>query len=314
MRIVFMGTPKESASILQALLDAKQGIILVVTQPDRPKGRGLKVIPSAVKELSLKHGLPLEQPESVKDITFIKILESLKPDLIVVAAYGKILPKAILNIPKYGCINIHASLLPRYRGAAPIQWALLNGERETGITIFKLEELLDTGPILLQEKIEIEDEDDAGTLSKKLFKLGSELLLKAITLIEKGQATYTSQPATQISYAPTITKESGSLDFKKSAVEVHNRIRAMNPWPGAYTFYKGKRLKILLSDIKISNLATGTHSPGTIIDIIKNVGFIIATSKGHLLIKEVQLEGGKAMRAYDFVIGHKVKVGEVLPS
>lgn len=314
MRIIFMGTPKESASVLQTLLDAKQEIVLVVTQPDRPKGRGLKVKPSAIKELSLKQGLPLEQPESVKDTTFIKILESLKPDIIVVAAYGKILPKAILSIPKHGCINVHASLLPKYRGAAPIQWALLKGESETGVTIFKLDELLDTGSIILQEKIKIEDEDNAGTLSKKLFKLGSELLLKAITFIEKGQATYTSQPAAQVSYAPSITKESGSLDFKKSAVEVHNRIRAMNPWPGAYTFYKGKRLKILLSDIKISNLATGAHSPGTIIDMVKNVGFIVATSKGHLLIKEVQPEGGKAMRAYDFIIGHKVKVGEVLPS
>ena len=313
MRILFMGTPKESASVLETLIEAKHEIILVVTQPDRPKGRGLKITPSKVKELALKHGLPLEQPEDVKDSTFIKILGSFKPDLIVLVAYGKIIPKEILSIPEYGCINVHASLLPKYRGAAPIQWALMNGEKETGVTIFKLDEGLDTGAILLQEKIKIEDSDNAATLSEKLFRLGGELLLKAIKLIEDGKALYVPQ-ALQESYAPSITVESGNIDFKKSAEEIHNRIRALNPWPGAYTFYKGKRLKMLSSETKIANLVTKAYPPGTVIEIVKNIGFIIESGRGHILIKEVKPEGGKKIRAYDFVIGHKVRINEVLPS
>ena len=314
MRIVFMGTPEPAKKILQALLDAKKEVVLVVTQPDRPKGRRLKVSKSPVKELAEKVRISIETPERVKDKIFIEKLKSIAPDIIVVAAYGKILPKEILDIPKHGCINVHASLLPKYRGAAPIQWALMNGEKETGVTIFRLKETLDTGDIILQKSIPIEDNDDAETLSGKLFDLGGKLLLEAIDLIENGKAEYKPQKEADASYAESLRKESGVIDWHKSAIDIHNRVRAMYPWPGAHTYYNGKILKILKSEIKIVNLETKHKDPGTIIDVVKELGFIVATGKGHILIKEVQPAGKKKMRAFDFCIGHNVKAGVVLPS
>lgn len=315
MRIVFMGTPEAGAKVLSDLISAKHEILAVVTQPDRPKGRGQKISFSPVKELALKYALPIQQPEKVKgNEVFISFLKSLNPEIIVVVAYGKILPKEILAIPKYGCVNVHASLLPKYRGAAPIQWAILSGEKETGVTIMKLEELLDTGEIILQEKVKIEEEDDAVTLSKKIFDLGSKLLLKALEEIAQGKAKYVKQNEAAATYAPAITKESAEIDWRKSAVQIHNRIRAMVPWPVAHTFYKEKLLKIWKSEIHLADLETRYKLPGTIVGIIKKVGFIVATGKGHLLVTSVQPEGKKRMPAYDFVIGYKLKIGEVLPS
>lgn len=313
MRIIFLGTPEPAAKILEALVEAKHKILCVVTQPDRPRGRGQKVTFSPVKEVALKHALPLEQPEFVKNNpVFTSLLESLKPDIGVVVAYGKILPKEILDIPKFGFVNVHASLLPKYRGAAPIQWALLRGEKETGVTVFKLMELLDAGPIVVQEKIEIKEGDNAETLSHKLFEEGSRLLLKVLDEIGKGKAQYLPQREAEATFAPSITRESGEIDWRKSAEEIHNRIRALVSWPGAHTFYREKRLKILRSKIHIVDFAVKLKAPGTIVQIVKDEGFIVATGSGHLLIAEVQPEAGKKMKAYDFVIGYSVKVGEII--
>ncbi len=315
MKIVYMGTPETAASMLEALLGAKHQILAVVTQPDRPRGRGQKISFSPVKEIALKHNLPIEQPEKVKDNKiFISYLKSLNPDIIVVVAYGRILPKEILGIPKYGCLNVHASLLPKYRGAAPIQWALLNGEEETGITIMKIDELLDTGDIILQEKVKIEENDDAITLFKKLFSLGGGLLLKVLEQIERGEAKYIPQKDAEATNAPAIAKESGEIDWRKSALQIHNRVRAMLPWPVAHTFYKEKLLRIWKSNIHVADLETKYKLPGTILHLVKNIGFIVATGKGHLLIREVQPAGKKRMGAHDFVIGHDVKIGETLPN
>ncbi len=315
MKIVFMGTPRPAASVLENLISARHEILCVVTQPDRPKGRGQKIAFPPVKEVALKNGLPVEQPEKIKENkAFASFLKSLDPDVIVAVAYGKILPKEILDIPKHACLNVHASLLPKYRGAAPIQWALLNGEDETGVTVMRLNELLDTGDILLQKKIKIEEEDDAITLSKKLFSEGSRLLLEALEQIAQAKARFTPQNNAEATNAPSITKESGEIDWKRSAPDIHNRIRAMVPWPGAHTFYKKKLLKIWKSKIHVVDFETKYKLPGTIVQIIKNAGFIVATGNGHLLVSAVQSEGGKQMEAYNFVIGHDVKIGETLPS
>jgi methionyl-tRNA formyltransferase len=315
MKIVFMGTPESSVSSLEALLSAGHQILCVVTQPDRPRGRGQKISPSPIKELALKNNLPIEQPEKVKgnDI-LISFLRSLHPDIIVVAAYGKILPKEILEIPIHGCINVHASLLPKYRGAAPVQWALLNGEQESGVTIMKMDELLDTGDIVLQEKVKIGEEDNALTLSKKLFERGSKLLIKALEEIEAGKVKYVPQNHAEATNAPAIARESGEIDWRKSASEIHNRVRAMVPWPCAHTLRREKLLKIWKSELHVLDLETRYKLPGTMVAIVKKVGFIVATGKGHLLIREVQPEGKKRMPAYDFVIGHDVKIGETLPN
>lgn len=315
MKIVFFGTPEPAAEILEELIKAGHKIICVVTQPDRPKGRGQKVAFPPVKEVSLKHALPIEQPGSVKNNpVFSSLLDSLRPDLGVVVAYGKILPKEILAIPKYGFINVHASLLPKYRGAAPIQWALLKGEKETGISIFRLTELLDAGPILLQKKVKIKEEDTAEDLSERLFSEGSKLLLKALKLIEEGKAEYLNQDETQVTFAPSLTRESGEMDWRKSAEEIYDRTRALLPWPAAHTFCRGKRLKIFKAKTHVLDLVTGNRSPGMILQILKPEGFVVATGKGDLLVLEVQPEAGKRMKGYDFVIGHDVKAGEILPN
>ena len=327
MRIIFMGTPEPAAKVLQDLISSHHEIVCVVTQPDRPKGRGRKIAFPAVKEVALKHNLPLEQPEKVNPSTqlginaersrgiknnkvFVSLLKSFKPDVIVVVAYGKILPKEILDIPKNGCLNVHASLLPKYRGAAPIQWALLNGEKETGVTIMWLDEGLDTGPIVLQTKVKIEEQDDSITLLKKVFDKGGPLLLKALEQVESGRIQYIQQNNAQATYAPMIQKESGELDFKKSATEVLSRIRALVPWPGAHTFRAEKLLKIWRAESQ----AGPKDLPGKIVEIIKNVGFVVATGEGNLLVLEVQSEGKKRISAYDYVIGHDVKIGEILPN
>lgn len=315
MKIVFMGTPEPAAGILRDLIGAGHQLLLVVTQPDRPRGRGQKITSSPVKEAALKHSLPVEQPEKVKgNEGLVSRIRSLSPDVIVVVAYGRILPKAILGLPSRGCINVHASLLPKYRGAAPIQWALLNGEKETGVTVMRIDELLDTGDIILQERTVIDENDDAVTLSKKLFARGSGLLLKALAQIEQGAARYIPQKGSEATFAPAITKESGEIDWKRSARQIHDRVRALVSWPVAHTFYREKPLRILRTDANVVDLESEYVQPGTIVHIVKNAGFVVKTGGGHLLIKEVQPAAKKRMGAYDFVIGHDVKIGETLPS
>ncbi|OGC08369.1 methionyl-tRNA formyltransferase [candidate division WOR-1 bacterium RIFCSPLOWO2_12_FULL_45_9] len=315
MRIVFMGTPEPAAKILQELISAKHEILCVVTQPDRPKGRGQKMAFSPVKELALKHSLSIEQAEKIKgNRLFASLIKSLKPDIIVVVAYGKILPKEILDIPKHGCLNIHASLLPKYRGAAPIQWALLNGERETGVTIMRLDERLDTGDIIFQEKIKINQEDDSLSISKKLFAKAGKLLLAALEQIKTKKVKYIKQNDKEATFAPLITKESGELNWRSAADEIHNRIRAMVPWPGAHTIFRKKLLKIWQAKVYNCEATSKMQLPGTIVEIVKGAGFVVAASGSNILISEVQPEGKKRMSAYDFVIGYDVKNGEILPN
>lgn len=306
-----MGTPDPAATCLKALIEAKETVIAVITQPDRPKGRGLKVTPSPVKDIALHYNIAVHQPEKIKDAKAIELIKSLNPDLIVVVAYGKILPKEILGIPKYGAINVHASLLPKYRGAAPVQQALLNGEKETGVTIMRMEEALDTGDIIVQKSVPIADGDNTQTLTEKLFDVGSKLLVETIKLIESGKASGVKQDERLMSYAPALKKETGLIDWKRSAKEIFNQIRACNPWPVAYTYFNGKMLKILSAEV---GLATKIFDPGEVIDCVRDEGFIVAAGSGTIYVKEVQLEGGKRMHAWEFLIGHKIKVGDVLPS
>jgi len=307
MKIIFMGTPAAAAHCLKALIEAKLEILAVISQPDKPKGRNLQLSPSPVKELALKYSLKVKTPEKIKDEAVINEIKNLAPDLIVVVAYGKLLPKELLAIPKYGAINVHASLLPKYRGAAPIQWAILNGEKETGITIMQLDAGLDTGDVLLQEKLPIDENDTAETLLMKLFKIGARLLIKATEEIQNGTIKSTRQKEAEASYARIIKKEDGLIDFSKSAEEINNQIRAMFPWPGAYIFLKGKRLKI--NQAAVLN-EKEKHAPGEILEAGKKL--IIACGTNALEIKELQLEGGKALFSENFLQGHKINKGEVI--
>ncbi|HVN67247.1 MAG TPA: methionyl-tRNA formyltransferase [Candidatus Sulfotelmatobacter sp.] len=315
MRIIFFGTPQPAADILKLLLQGEHKVVGVVSQPDRPKGRGLIVGFSPVKELALRHALPLEQPEKLKGNDALKrFLSDLKPDLAVVVAYGKIIPAELLALPQKGFINVHASLLPKYRGAAPIQWALLNGEKETGITVFKLVEQLDAGPIIAQRAVPVAIDDNSETLSKKIFSAGEGALQEALSLLERGQAGFRAQDESKVTYAPLIAKESGAIDWKKSAGEIHDRVRALVAWPGAATLLGGKPLKILRSGIGVMDLAAQSKEPGTIVQLVKDDGFIVATGRGDLLVREVQPAGGKKMDAYAFALGHRLNVGTVLPN
>ena len=315
MNIIFFGTPEYAASVLLALLKSKHKIKCVVTQPDRAKGRGLKLGFSATKELALKHTLAIEQPEKIKNnAVFFSLLRSLKPDLIVVVAYGKILPKQILDIPKYGCLNIHASLLPKYRGAAPIQWALLSGETQTGITIMQMDEGLDTGAIITQKNVPITTEDNNISLGKKLFADAGDLLINTLHQIETGKAVFKKQNSALASYAALITKESGEIDWRKDALQIHNRVRAMLPWPVAHTFRHEKILRIWKTQLYTDEVDLQKIVPGVILKIVKNLGFVVGTGAGNILISEVQSEGKKRMPAYNYLIGHDVKLGETLPN
>ncbi|MBN2058071.1 MAG: methionyl-tRNA formyltransferase [Candidatus Saganbacteria bacterium] len=315
MKLIFMGTPQPAAELLEQLTMTEHELLLVVTQPDRPKGRGRQLSAAPVKQMALDHGLSLKQPEKVRgNGLFTSQIKDLQPDVIVVVAYGQILPAELIEVPKYGCINVHASLLPKYRGAAPIQWALLNGEKETGLTIMKINERLDAGEIILQQRVGISETDDAISLSKKLFDKAPELLLKALQQIETGQAKYLQQAEGRATNAPSISKESGEIDWRKSAQQIHDRIRALVPWPVAHTFFREKRLKIWRSAVHVADLETRFKEPGTVVALVKGEGFIVATGQGHLLIREVQLADKKRMPAHVFVHGHDVRIGETLPN
>jgi methionyl-tRNA formyltransferase len=311
LKILFMGTPLPAAKCLEALIKEKHRIVGVITQPDRPKGRGLEMSQSAVKEVALTYNIPVHQPEKIKDNAAIELVRKLQPELIVVVAYGKIIPKEIIEAPKHGSINLHASLLPKYRGAAPIQRAIMAGDEETGVTIQRVNFELDSGDIILQSTVKIEDTDNITTLTKKLFDVGAPLLIKAVDLIDSGKVSYTNQDPDKVTFAPPLKKEEGQIDWKRSAKEIHCQIRGCDPWPVAYTYIKGKMLKIFSADL---GLGDAKYEPGQVVDRVKDEGFIVATSGGTIFVKEAQFESGKRMKAWDFVIGNKVKVGDVLPS
>ena len=306
-RIVFFGTPAFAIPALKNLLQGPDEVGAVVTQPDREKGRGRKVIPSPVKELALQHGLTLFQPEKVREEAFQEKIKSLHPDLFVVVAYGQILPKSLLKIPKHGAVNIHASLLPKYRGAAPIPWAILKGERLTGVTTMMMDEGMDTGDILLQTEIPIGDEETSETLQDRLALLGAQLLLEIVRGMKAGNIHPIQQDHSKATYAPPLKKEDGQIDWGKEAKEIDRQVRALNPWPGAFTEWNGQLLKIYKGEVREE---TSERKAGIVSWVGSN--FIeVGTGKDSFLIKEVQLEGKRRMSVRDFLAGHPVPVGTV---
>lgn len=302
MKIVFMGTPDFSVNALENIVKAGHDVVGVITQPDKPKGRGGKMQYTPVKEKALELGLDVYQPQRVKETEFIEKLKEMNPDAIVVIAFGQILPKAILDMPKYGCINVHASLLPKYRGAAPIQWSVIDGEKETGVTTMYMNEGLDTGDIIDKVVVPIDKKETGGSLFDKLAIEGGKLILKTLIELENGTAVRTPQDDSKSNYAGMINKQLGKIDFNKSANEIERLIRGLNPWPSAYTKMDGKTLKIWDADVDDSE---NDSEPGTITEVGKD--FIrVATGKGSLKILELQLEGKKRMKTRDFLNGAKI--------
>ena len=302
MKIVFMGTPDFSVNALENIVKAGHDVVGVITQPDKPKGRGGKMQYTPVKEKALELGLDVYQPQRVKETEFIEKLKEMNPDAIVVIAFGQILPKAILDMPKYGCINVHASLLPKYRGAAPIQWSVIDGEKETGVTTMYMNEGLDTGDIIDKVVVPIDNKETGGSLFDKLAIEGGKLILKTLIELENGTAVRTPQDDSKSNYAGMINKQLGKIDFNKSANEIERLIRGLNPWPSAYTKMDGKTLKIWDADVDDSE---NDSAPGTITEVGKD--FIrVATGKGSLKILELQLEGKKRMKTRDFLNGAKI--------
>jgi methionyl-tRNA formyltransferase len=299
--LIFFGTPKFAVPSLKALLENKENVMLVVTQPDKPKGRGKTIQPSEVKQFALENNLPVIQPEKIKEESFLKLLKELKPEAMIVVAYGKILPKEILNIPRLGAINLHASLLPKYRGPAPIQWALIKGESITGVTTMLIDEGLDTGPVLMQKEVEITEDDDAMSLSNKLSKLGADLLVETIKKLRKGEIIPAPQSG-QPSYTRMLKKEDGEIDWKADAVEIFNLIRGAYPWPCAYTFLKGERIKIIKSKV-----IEGRAKHGLILKAKDEL--IVGTGRGLLKILLLQPEGKRVMTAKEFLCGRKINEG-----
>lgn len=317
MRIVFMGTPQFALSNLEALVKGEE-IVGVVTQPDRPRGRGRKVEPSPVKMMAEKYKLPLYQPTDLHHPRFRGWLRERKPEIIIVVAYGQILPPDILHFPPRGCLNAHASLLPQYRGAAPIEWAIIKGEKKTGVSIILMNEGMDEGDIVLQESVDIGPYDTAGILSERLASLAAKLLLRSLERIKEGKIEPIPQYDEEATYAPRLKKSDGLINWHTSAHNIHNLVRGLNPQPGAYTYIRednGQRkiLKIWktepITDNRKSKIAQAR--PGEIMEIIKDEGLVLATRGGLLLVKEVQGEGGRKMPAGEYVKGHPLKVGYI---
>lgn len=302
-----MGTPKFAVPSLDALINSNFDISAVITQPDRPVGRKQILTPSPIKIVAEKHELEIYQPEMVNDLEFVKFLKELKPDVIVVVAYGQILSKEILDIPSIGCINLHASLLPKYRGAAPIQWAIMDGQNETGVTTMWMDEGLDTGDIFKQKSIKIKDEWSTPELAEVLALEGAKLLLDTLKCIEEGNIVRIPQNDDEASYAPMLKKEHGKIDWKRSAKEIYNQIRALRPWPGTYTIKNGKKIKILEAK---PYLDKSYKSPGKFVGKVNKEGFLVSTGEGCLLITHLQEAGKNKMDAISYLAGHPMSEGE----
>lgn len=305
MRIVFMGTPDFSVPSLEALIRSGETLVGVVTQPDRPKGRGRPLVPSPVKQLCLKEGVPFLQPVKMKDPAFLEALTAWRPDLIAVAAFGRILPKVILDLPPLGCINVHASLLPRYRGAGPIQWAIINGEGETGITTMLMDEGMDTGAVLLQQPVPIQPDDTAGTLSARLAKVGAALLIETIRRLKEGTLTPRPQDHARATLAPLLKKEDGLIDWTLPAQRIADRVRGLSPWPGAYTYAGPERWTIWR--VAADGRPAGAP-PGTVVEARKDA-LLVATGEGVLAIAELQPANGRRMAVAHYLAGHPVPPG-----
>lgn len=310
MKIVFMGTPDFAAGALRALIAAGYDIAAVVTQPDKAKGRSKEPVPSPVKICALEHDIPVLQPKRVKAPEAVEELKAYRADMYIVAAYGQILSREILDIPPYGCLNIHASLLPKYRGAAPIQHVIIDGEERTGITIMKMDAGIDTGDMLYKKELVIAPEDTYETLHDRLMELGGEAITEALTLFQQGKLTPEKQDDSQSCYAPLIGKSMGEIDFSKTAAEVDRLIRGMTPWPSAYTEFRGRQLKIWKAVPDMERDVSG-HVPGEIISVEKE-SVTVAAGRGALALLELQLEGKKRMPAHDFLLGIRPEPGEIL--
>lgn len=307
MRVVFMGTPDFAVPTLECLIKEHE-VLAVVTQPDKPKGRGKAMQFPPVKETAIAHDIPVYQPVRVREEEFIQVLRDYAPDVIVVVAFGQILPESILNLPKYGCVNVHASLLPKYRGAAPIQWVVIDGEKETGVTIMYMEKGLDTGDMIAKTVIPIDEKETGESLHDKLCVLGGPLLLDVLKQFEEGTAVREKQQDELSCYAKMLTKDLGQIDWNRDAVSIERLIRGLNSWPSAYTSYKGKTLKIWEAEVvkgKDSAIA------GSIIAVDKT-SFTVQTGEGALRILEVQLQGKKRMQVQAFLLGNPTTEGMIL--
>lgn len=344
-RVVFMGTPDFALGTLQALIDSSYEVCAVFTQPDKPKGRGKSVQMPPVKELAAAHGIPVYQPVKVREPQWVSVLEELRPDVIVVVAFGQLIPKSILELPRYGCINVHASLLPAYRGAAPIQWAVINGDPVSGVTTMRMDEGLDTGDMILKETVALDPKETGGSLFDKLSSVGAKLLIRTLAQLGDGSATFEKQPPeSPTEYAAMLTKQSGRIDWGKGAKELECLIRGLNPWPSAYTSYRGKTLKLWAASVvepcasEYSAKAVGdslegeaetgsaktcaagdprgtavseTCAPGCVAYVTKRA-LVVRTGDGFLSLEEVQPEGKKRMTIDAFLRGYPVEVGEQL--
>lgn len=306
MRVIFMGTPDFAVGTLHALAESEHEILAVVTQPDKPKGRGKALQPTPVKEEALRYGIPVYQPKKVREEEFQAVLRELNPDLIVVVAFGQLIPKSILELPRYGCVNVHASLLPKYRGAAPIQWAVIDGEKESGVTIMKMDEGLDTGDMIAKAVVPLAADETGGSLFDKLSQIGAQLLIDTIPALEAGTAVCEKQPQeSPTPYAAMLNKKMGLIDWNQDASVIECLIRGLNPWPSAYTYLKGKTLKIWQAKVVERQQEA---EPGTVICVDKKQ-LVVACKTNALSIQRLQLEGKKQMETEAFLRGYTIDSG-----
>ncbi|NLK68760.1 MAG: methionyl-tRNA formyltransferase [Clostridiaceae bacterium] len=312
MKIVFMGTPEFAVPSLEILVENNIDIAMVVTQPDRPRGRGHKVTFSPVKNCAIQNNIPVIQPEKIGSSECVEMLSELEPDLFVTCAFGQFLTREILDIPKYGTVNVHGSLLPKYRGAAPIQWAIINGEKKTGVTTMLTVLKLDAGDILLTKEIEIDDDMTAGHLHDKMSVVGAELLIETIQGLEKGDITPIPQNDVEATYAPRISRDTGKIVWGNSARAIHNLVRGTNPWPIAYAYLNNERMRICKTAVYDEEKLTGVE-PGTIIETAKD-GFLVQTGKGIIKVFEVQCDNSRRMTVQEYVCGHTLNQGDCFES
>lgn len=308
MKIIYMGTPDFAVEALEALASSRHEVTAVFTQPDKPKGRGKAMQFTPVKEVALRENIPVYQPKKVRDPEVIQKIRELAPDVLVVVAFGQIIPQEILDIAPYGCINVHGSLLPKYRGAAPIQWAVIDGEKESGVTTMQMDAGLDTGDMLLKTVVPLDEKETGGSLFDKLSKAGADLLLKTLDALENGTVTPQKQGESPTAYAKMLTKDMGAIDWNRPAKELERLIRGLNPWPGTYTEYQGKTLKIWGATVEDGG---DPSKAGTIVNVKKH-SFGIQTKDGILVPTEIQLEGKKRMTAEAFLCGVSLEEGTVL--
>ena len=311
MKIIFMGTPDFAVGTLEALIEAGHEVVLAVTQPDKPKGRGKEMQYTPVKECALKHDIPVFQPRRVREEECIEELRKYNADIMVVVAFGQILPKEILEMCTYGCVNVHASLLPKYRGSAPIQWAIIDGEEVTGVTTMQMDEGLDTGDMLLKTEVTIEPKETGGSLFDKLAQAGAKLCVETLEALQNKTVTPIPQGETTTAYAKMLDKQLGNIDWNKTAVQIERLIRGLTPWPSAYTNWNDKVMKIWDAEVSAIDIETEDAKPGTIVKVEKDA-FYVQTGEGLLKVCELQIPGKKRMDAGAFLRGYQVKVGEKL--